>query len=372
MAHKLQIALVLETSGGGSGRHVLDLASGLASRGHSVTVVWSPTRATDDFQKDLREIPDLTLKTLPMSRSVGLQDRKALKAMTALFEQLPAMDVIHAHSSKAGALTRLLPKRIAGSRVYTPHAFRTMDPKLGRPQRFIYGTIERVLAAKGQAVIAVSQFEYDHALELGIAPNCLHLVVNGAGLPRSTNRATARADMGLTENDFVVGFVGRLVDQKDPLRFVEALNLAHTQNTSIKGVVLGDGALRAACEQMALPNSVSFLGWQDAPSLIKGFDVFTMTSRYEAMPYTLIEALHARLPIITSDVGGALETVRHGQNGALLPLDATPEVFAAAILDLANTPGKLAAYQATSEAMAQMRTIGVMVDQTEAVYKSLT
>lgn len=369
MPDPLRIALVLETSGGGSGRHVLDLARGLVQRGQDVTVIWAPDRAAADFVAALQAEPAITALPLSMRRAVGPEDARSLRALKALLAGQAPFDILHGHSSKAGALIRLLPRSVPGARIYTPHAFRTMDPGLGGVPRRIYGTIERLLAPRAARIIAVSQAEHDHAVALGIAPARVRVVVNGVRLPADSDCAAARAEMGLTEADVAVGFIGRLEPQKDPLRFVQAVSAAAAVEPALRGVVIGDGPLRAEAEAAAGPGAVRFLGWQDGPRLMAGLDIFCMTSRYEAMPYTLLEALHAGVPIVTTAVGGAAETVRPGETGHILPLDSTAAQIAEALAGLARDGARRANFGAAAGHLAKSRTIDAMVDETLVTYR---
>ena len=368
MSTPLKIALILETSGGGSGRHVLDLAGGLAADGHDVTVVWSEVRAQDDFRAQLLALPGVKNLSLDMHRSVGMADLTSLRALAALLRSHGPFDVLHGHSSKAGALVRLLPGSIPGCRIYTPHAFRTMDPTMGGRGALIYGTIERLLASRADQIITVSAAEKAHALEQGIEAHKLTTVVNGATLPHEANRETARTFMGVAPDDVAIGFIGRLDDQKAPLRFVEAVTLAARQSPQIKGIVIGDGQLRAAAEAQNTEGALRFLGWQDGPALFPGLDIFCMTSHYEAMPYTLVEALHAGIPIVTTAVGGVAETVVEGENGFVLDTDCTAAEIADRLQHLAADSERRASFGAASGRLAQGRTIATMVDETLAVY----
>ena len=371
MSERLRIALILETSGGGSGRHLLDLARGLVARNHDVTVIWAPDRAQKDFVESLEAIVGLTTIPLAMTRSVGPGDFKSLHRLQRVLQGLKPFDILHGHSSKAGALVRLLPSSIPGARIYTPHAFRTMDPELGQPQRLIYGTIERVLAVRAARIIAVSQAEADHAQALGISTDRLSLVVNGVTLPENSTREKARAVMRLEPNDLAVGFIGRLERQKDPLRFLRGVALAAQKAPNLKAVVIGDGPLRAEAEALATPGVVQFMGWQDGPYLMPGLDVFCMTSLYEAMPYTLLEALHAGVPIVMTAVGGAEETVVEGSNGHVLSLDSEDEAFAEALVALVQHKKNREAYSAASRKLAMTRTIDTMVEETLAIYEEV-
>ncbi|KUP93532.1 putative glycosyltransferase EpsD [Tritonibacter horizontis] len=369
MERMLKIALILETSGGGSGRHVLDLAQGLSERGHAVTVIWSPLRADDGFRDRLFEMNRVRNVTVDLHRSVGLHDLKGFRDLAKVLKNSGPFDILHAHSSKAGALTRLLPKR-GPVRIYTPHALRTMDPAISRLGYTIYGTIERMLALRGDPVIAVSQKERAHAVQLGLSPQQVSCIPNGASPVEGANRDRARAEMGLAPTDFAVGFVGRMVDQKNPQLFVEALRAATHHAPNIKGVMMGDGPLMEEVRTLAKDLPIELLGWCDAPSLIYGLDTLCITSRYEALAYSFLEALQAHVPLVTTPVGGAEETVQDGKTGYVLPQDPTPDALAAPLVSLATDPDRHRAFQEATAVLARERSIEKMVDATIALYQT--
>lgn len=368
---KLRIALILEPAFAGVGRHVLDLAKGLAERDHDVTVVYSPVRAEPDFVQQVSKIAGLRVTPFPMRRSVGLHDLTALRGLSALLTKLGPFDILHANSSKAGALVRLMPRSIPGGRIYTPHALRTMDPEIKSLPRLVYGTVERWLAPRADAIITVGSAELRHAEKVGLGPGHLKLIVNGADPSFPKTREEARAEMELKPDEVAVGLIGRLANQKDPLRFVAAINAAHEESSSVRGIVVGEGELRAEAEAMASPGTTRFLGWRDGPSLMPGLDLYVLASRYEAMPYTLLEAIHAGLPIVATEVGGVAETVCDGKTGVILPVDASAKALGRQIAILAEDSQKRAAAGAAARALAAERTVSHMVEQTLSVYREI-
>ena len=298
----MRILLVIEAAGGGSGRHVIDLARELARQGHHVAVIYSPTRAESRFEAEIAALP-IVLARLPMRRAVGPWDIPTARAMKRLVAQLGPFDIVHAHSSKAGALLRAVAPKGA-ARVYTPHAFRTMDPGLGGAGRVAYGVVEALLARFcTDALIAVAPEEAAHARNLGISARKIHTVVNGVSPAPPVNRVEARAELGLAPDDIAVGFVGRLCEQKDPERFARAIRIARAADPRIRGVVLGDGELAEGVRRAGGDGVALFKG-RDARLFLPAFDLFAMTSRYEGMPYVLLEALQAGLPIVSTEVGG--------------------------------------------------------------------
>src|SRR5690606_9785178 len=143
---QLRLMEVLEPSGGGSGRHFIDLCRGMQARGHVVHAVYSPVRAEARFVDELTSLGLAGVHTVAMARRPGLSDFASWWALCHAMRRAGPLDIIHGHSSKAGALARIrLPGRHV-PRVYTPHALRTMDPDLGAVGRSIYGSIEKLLA----------------------------------------------------------------------------------------------------------------------------------------------------------------------------------------------------------------------------------
>ncbi len=111
-------------------------------------------------------------------------------------------------------MLRLAARGRPGVRFYTPNALATMDPKIGRRKRALYGRIERGLARLTDRIVAVSEDERRHMLEIGLPPSRIVVVPMGTRMERLLPRAEARAALGLAEGDFAVGFVGRLASQK--------------------------------------------------------------------------------------------------------------------------------------------------------------
>jgi glycosyltransferase involved in cell wall biosynthesis len=365
----MKILHVVECFNAGVGRHVVDLCEGQAAQDHEITLAWSPVRAEPPLVDRMKAIPGIRWVTLDMHRSLGSHDLRSVAGLRKIVAQLGPFDVLHGHGSKGGAFVRLLPRRIGGLRVYTPNAFRTQDPELGSLAKRFYGTLERVLARRTDLIIAVSRDEVAHARELSIEAGILSLVTNGIVPETATTRAAARRAMGLKEDEIAVGFVGRFTHQKYPERFVQAVGLAGARCPRIVGVMLGDGELRRNCEELAKGNRIRFLGWQNGPALIKGFDIFCMTSRYEGFPYTLLEAIHAGVPIITTDVGGAGEAVNSGETGLILPREADAAQISAALAELAEDEEKRTAWSDASLKVAGEHSLARMVDKTLLAYE---
>ena len=369
---QLRICLVLETSGGGSGRHVLDLAEGLHNSGHTVTILWSPVRAAEDWRERLQSLTGIRSVPVPMNRSIGWQDLEARLALKSKIDQAGPFDIIHGHSSKAGALVRLLPDTIPGKRVYTPHAYAFMNPESPQVKRWFFRQVERFLSRQTYATIVVSQKEMIAAKTAGIR-GPITRVVNGMSKPIFENRAKVRQSFGLGPDQLAVGFVGRFSYQKNPERFIQIIRHARHLNSNICGVMIGEGPLRQQLEILSndLDLGIVFTGWRDAPPILCGLDAFLMTSRYEAMPYTFLEALNAGLPIFSLDVGGTEETIISLENGQIFPQSTDDQRIGRAISDLLSNPKQRARYQTVSRELAGKYSLEAMTGETTALYEAL-
>jgi glycosyltransferase involved in cell wall biosynthesis len=369
-----RVCLVTESAGGGVGRHFLDLAAGLARRGIDVVAIYSPGRCDALFRQRKATVGAVRFVELPMRRAVQPGDAIDLWKLIGCIRRHGPFDIIHGHSSKGGALARLAGSYLGIPAIYTPHAFITLNPALSPAKRAIYGRVERWLARRSKALIAVSQDEANHALGLGIDPKLVHVVPNGIEPTEFPARDLARRKLTLSADDLVIGFVGRLVPQKAPDLLLDAFAKIAARVPRARLVIVGSGPLEAALrqriEQLGLQTRVHMTGDEVAIALMPAFDIFCLSSRYEGMTYVLLEALLAGLPIVATQVGGVSLCVAEDANGLIVqPGDALG--LAEALASLANDETTRRRYASASLVQAQRFTADRMVEKTVAVYESI-
>jgi glycosyltransferase involved in cell wall biosynthesis len=281
---------------------------------------------------------------LPHLRSeiAPLDDRRALADLQAC---LKGFDVVHTHSSKAGALGRQAAHRLeVGRIVHTFHGF-PFHQFQSWPRRTAYIQIERSLGRFTDVFLAVGPAVAAEAITRRIAPP-ERIRTIGVGLAKALNapgpmdRAEARRILSVPPGMQVVGTVGRLAFQKAPEDFVQAL--AGLRRSDVFGVWIGDGPLRAKAERTArklgLAGRMLFTGERhDVEALLPGIDVFAMASRYEGLPCAIVEAMSAGLPVVATAVNAVPDVVIAGETGLLAP-PGMPDLLGRAIGHLLDNP----------------------------------
>jgi glycosyltransferase involved in cell wall biosynthesis len=312
-----------------------------------------------------------------MHRSVGFHDLKSLSVITHFFNRQIKFDVIHSHSSKAGALARIagLLSRKKSAQVYSPHAFYTMSENASA----IYGKIERWLSKISDAIITVSPLEQQHAInDLKIAADKVHIVINGVDVNWKTTRDLAKDCVSeiskIDKNAYIIGFVGRLVAQKNPLLLINSFIKIIAEKPNSHLLMLGEGEMKeeiiSYINQNNLSDNVTLLSGYDARNIMPAFDCLLCSSDYEGFAVVFLEALAAGVPIITTNVGGANEAVIQNKTGIVVN-EFTAQALANAVLQFANLSEEhQAEFRSNSKEHAKNFSIENMARNTYEVYEA--
>lgn len=153
----------------------------------------------------------------------------------------------------------------------------------------------------------------------------VHRIPNGVDLDPPLTEQTRR-DFGLPEDRLIVGTAGRLVPVKGHDVLLEAIERLHPERLPVHYVIAGEGPehdnLRKEIFRRNLTNTVHFVGFMvDVPSFLNCLDVFVLPSRAEGQPFTLLQAMAAGLPSVSTKVGGIPEMIRHEKDGLLVNRD---------------------------------------------------
>jgi glycosyltransferase involved in cell wall biosynthesis len=292
-----RILLVLGTSTGGIGRHVVTLVDGLVERGHQVTVC-APDATADVFEFGRR---GARVVVAPVG---SLRPRAVIRVRGVLRRLGDTADVTHAHGARATALCAL-------SGLHPLVSTWHNAPVGGRLGSRIHAGVERLAARGADVTLAASADLARRARHAGAAR--VHAVPVSApplGPPRR-RPATVRADLGIGTRPLVLA-VARLSRQKRLDVLVQAAQAWREQAEGPVVVVAGDGPERgrlvAAATRAGAP--VRFVGRRDdVADLLAAADVVALSSAWEARPLVAQEALRAGVPLVATAVGGVEELV---------------------------------------------------------------
>lgn len=326
---KKRVLLIAEATGGGVRRHLLDLIEGLDTELFSLGLVYGTERADSRFVDALPRLSGrIELFPLPsLGRELCLT--RDVTAFCGIIRAIRAFrpDVVHCHSSKAGALGRVAARLCGvGQILYTPHAYSFQSPSLSKKKKAVYRMIEGGLGRFfTDGTLNVSKGERDFALQAKLGrPERFHVVYNGVeDLPQEQKPLRLHALLGVSPETRLIGCAARIDEQKDPTTFLEIVRLtAHLPNLCY--VWIGDGpqaqALAEQRDALGLQNRLFLPGYlPDADLLVGELDDYLSTALYEGMPYAPIEALRAGTPMIATDVTGNNEIALPNKSGLLFP-----------------------------------------------------
>ncbi len=328
----MRLLEVVEACSAGVGRHVRGLCVGLVDQGHQLTVVYSPGRVDERFERFIADWQNkIRFVPFEVGREVSpVSDLRGLIALLRLIKCGGPFDVVHGHSSKAGAVARIAGRICGIPTVYTPNSLIMSSPEISELEEAVYTWIERFLGHWATSrIIAVSEEERDLILRLKLVPrDRVTLVENGIEEHDFLNGLIDKEGVydGIEDRPITFGTAVRLSAQKAPGNLVKAfvqLDKAMPQ-VPMRLVIAGDGELFAEVkrqvEESGISDKISLLGWRpDIKRILCELDVFVSTSVYEGFPYSILEAMAAQLPIVSTDVAGTKEMLSGVSGNVLVP-----------------------------------------------------
>ena len=311
--------LVTRMNIGGPARVVNALATGL-------TPAFSVTIGTGRAPVEEGELiaDGVAVTRLPFVRPVvPLTDTRAL-VLTRRLIATSRPSLVHTHMAKAGMIGRVaaLSVRPRPPTIHTYHGH-VLQGYFGRVQQRAFLEIERVLAKRSDALIAVSPEIRDELLDLGVGrASQYHVIPVGIDLDpylaATSQHHRLHAAMNVAPDVPVIAIIGRLVPIKDHETLFQAVRTL----TRTHLAVIGDGELRGRLERRArelgIANRTRFLGWiTDLAGFLADADLVVLSSRNEGTPLALIEAMATGRPVVATSVGGVGHVVEHGVSGLI-------------------------------------------------------
>src|SRR5262245_1448468 len=328
----LNILHVLHAPVGGPFRHVTDLARGQTARGHRVGLIVDQSTGGGQAEATLAGLASrlaFGVTRVPMSRHVGIGDVLAIKQVSRRVEAVAA-NVIHGHGAKGGIYARLasIPSMTDRKtvRVYTPHGG-SLHFHWGSPMGLVYLNAERALRRRTDLFLFESAYGRDvFKAKIGEPPSLVRVVHNGV-----TDDEFQPIVVSQSATDLL--FVGELRMLKGVDVLIAAIRQLVAEGRNVTATLVGDGPDRAQFEREVakhgLGNRVHFVGVKPARQAFTLGRLLIVPSRAESLPYIVLEAAAAGVPMIVTQVGGIPEIF--GPDAGALVASGNPAALAQAI-----------------------------------------
>jgi glycosyltransferase involved in cell wall biosynthesis len=369
--------LITKSNFGGAQKYVLELAIAAKDVGADVMVAAGGTGkagATQGVLFDrLKENEIATFKIKNFLRNMSL-----LSDMLAFFEVLTLIlktkpDVLHVTSSKAGGIGALA-GRLAGTKkiIFTSHGL-TID-ETWRPKwqsALIYFGTWLTINLSHQTIM-ISTETYDRTKDMSLLKNRVVLIKNGIATIDLLDKDSAREVLApeIPKNDLWIGGIGELHTNKN---WSAVINVMTSLPDNIHLVIIGEGEERESLKKLIikqnLENRVHLLGFLDGAKYLKAWDIFVLPSKKEGLPYVLLEAGLAKLPVIASDLPGNHDIIKSGETGLLI--EPTPNLLTTTIQMLIRDEGMRRRFgEQLSQKVITDFSIKRMTDETFSLYAS--
>ena len=307
------IVHVTEALGGGV-CSLLSSITNLQARSSRIILIYS-VRPSSPSARELRRLFPEPIELIRVSMvtniSVG-KDIASLISLVSIFKKINPT-VIHLHSSKAGALGRAA-ARIAGMSdkvFYSPHGLSFLRLDISKSKRRLYRLLEWFASKTGGVILASSESEGE-IIRRELRSKTVRCIANGVDF------SSIKISKGTGNDKMRVITTGRITYAKAPWKFKEIVTA--TENSEVNFVWAGDGELRDSifpCNEV-IPN-LHITGWVENGTLVLDelarSDIFLLTSLWEGMPISLLEAQAAGLPAVVSNTVGSRDVVLNGVTG---------------------------------------------------------
>jgi len=379
--------LITKSNFGGAQRYVFDLATHLPHDRYSVAVACGGTGTKGAPLGTLvKKLAQANIRTIPVASF--MRDMSLIHDMRAIIElwklvRAERPDVLHVTSSKAGGLGAFI-GRLAGVPhvIFTSHGLAFDETWRPRWQRALIWVATWWTMLFAHTTIQITRDTYERAARMPFMKQRIRLIHNGIVCPMYRSRDEARNILATMEtkggaesrDSFWIGTIAEFTANKNLSVLLDTLASLHKNRFDVHLWLIGDGeerkALDARIRELDLMSYVHMPGYvPDAATLLKAFDIFVLPSRKEGLPYVLLEAGYARLPVVVSNIPGAQDIVSNAQTGLLV--SPTTDAFMKALTTLLRNTNRAQKYGTALKAHVEDTfSLAHMVSTTTALYAS--
>lgn len=302
MGEKKKILYIVEAMGGGIFSYIVDLSNELINY-YDIYIAYAVRKQTPQNYMDYFDKRINLIKVENFCRSINpIKDIKAMLELKQIEKKIKP-DIIHLHSSKAGAIGRIafngkIPM------FYTPHGYSFLMENCNAIKRILFKSIEYICAKRKCVTISCSAGEHLETLKLTKKAVYVNNGININELQKNIDKTEK------INHPFTVFTLGRICYQKDPTLFNEIAK----QLSDIRFIWIGDGELRNELNS----SNIEVTGWVDRMKAIKyavNADVFILPSRWEGLPISLLEAMYMKKICVVSNVIGNRDVIINNYNG---------------------------------------------------------
>ena len=303
MVEKKKLLYIVESMGGGVFTYIVDLANELVKE-YDMYVAYAVRNQTPADFRDYFDKRIHLIEVKNFGRAIDFsKDLKAYFEVKEIVRKIKP-EVIHLHSSKAGAIGRFAFNGKTIPVFYTPHGYSFLMENYKPVKRTLFKMIEALCAKRNCITISCSAGEHQETLKLTKRAMYVNNGINMEKLQKIIDK-TSKED-----HPFTLFTLGRICYQKNP----ELFNKIAESLPDVRFVWIGDGELR---EQLKSSN-IEITGWTDRATAIRyavNADVFLLTSRWEGLPISLLEAMYMKKLCVVSNVIGNKDVIHNGKNG---------------------------------------------------------
>lgn len=306
---KKKILHIVESFGSGVFSFLVDLINSTDEQ-FDITVAYGIREETADDFKSYFSDKVTFIKVENFTRNISpSRDIKSFFEIKKIIKQVNP-DVIHLHSSKAGFIGRFAANGKKIRMLYNPHGFSFLMKNSSRVKRCIYWLLEKIGSFRMCTVVGCSKGEYEEALKLTKNAICIN---NGINIEKMENEIKTFEQKEIDFNNLKICTSGRIGFQKNPKLFNEIAE----SFPNLKFTWIGDGELR---DELKAAN-IEVTGWkkrEEVLQIVNENDVFILTSLWEGLPISLLEAMYLKKVCIVTNCIGNRDTIKNNENGFIL------------------------------------------------------
>lgn len=303
MAKKKRLLFIVEAMGGGVFTYIVDLANELVNT-YDMYIAYAVRDQTPENYKEYFNKHIHLIEVKNFGRSINpTRDMKVFFEIKEIARRVNP-DVIHLHSSKAGVLGRWAFNGRKIPMFYTPHGYSFLMENYEPLKRHMFKIIEFICAKRNCTTISCSAGEHQESLKLTKRATYVDNGINMSKLQEMINK-TKKID-----HPFTVFTLGRICYQKNPKQFNQIAKMM----PNVRFVWIGDGRMRDELKS----SNIEITGWLDREEAIRyavNGDIFILTSRWEGLPISVLEAMYMRKPCVVSNVIGNRDVIHDKENG---------------------------------------------------------